>query len=152
MSLFPELDEDDIVYAMGKFANMTSTGKTFEKKIAEHLRNKYPNNAIREQVKAGKHIGSNKKNYVVDILFNHDTLVSAKFQGTGGTAEQKIMFEMNTLQKLCDKDGYKKAYLVYDGAGLTMTEQYKSDEMKEYVRAPSVIFVSFDEFKEMNIA
>lgn len=143
MSLFPELDYEDVI-------SMATTGKTFETKIVKHLRKKYPNNPVREQVKVGKYIGG-KKNYVVDILFNHDILVSAKYQETPGTAEQKIMLELGNLQKLCDKDGFKKAYLVYEGKGMTLIETYQSDERSEYLKTPSVEIVSYDEFKEMNI-
>lgn len=148
MSLFPE--DDIICMTDNKFINMISSGKAFEKLIAEHLRKTYPKNDVKEQIKVGKYIGG-KKNYVVDILFNHDILVSAKYQGTGGTAEQKIMLEMANLQKLCDKDGYKQAYLVYDGPGFTLIDTYLSEEMKEYSYRPSVKMLSFEEFKELKI-
>lgn len=143
-SLFPELENEDVI-------QMATTGKTFEKMIAEHLREKYPNTSVREQVKVGKYMGG-YKNYVVDILFNHDILISAKYQETPGTAEQKIFLELGNLQKLCDKDGFTKAYLVYEGKGLTLVETYNSEERSEYLKTPSVEFISYEDFKEMNIA
>lgn len=147
MSLFPE---EYSVSMANKFVNMVSNGKEFEMTLAKYLKSEYPNNAVREQVKVGKYIGG-KKNYVVDILFNHDILISAKYQETPGTSEQKIMLEMANLQKLCDKEGFKEAYLVYYGSGFTLIETYQSEEMRKYLNRPNVKLISFEDFKRIKI-
>lgn len=147
MSLFPELDVIQDVTT-----NMASSGKLFENTVVEHLREKYPNHDIKEQVKAGYRPKVNKK-IVVDILFNHDIIVSAKFQDVAGTAEEKIIQEKGTLQYLCHSGRFKKAYIVYDGIGFSMIDYYQCEEMKRYYRDPypDVTLISFDEFKELNI-
>jgi len=149
MSLFPDFD-DVICMSDNKFVNMISSGKAFEKVLADYLTKKYSNAIIEEQIKVGKKIGVNK-NYVVDILFNRKILISAKFQDTGGTAEQKIPHEIINLQHLCENYGYEKAYIVYSGQGFTLMESYKSTEMSRYITAPNVKILSFEEFKEETI-
>lgn len=154
MSLFPELDNvvsmTTTMSMSDKGKNMIKAGKKFELLLVEHLNQKYTNSIVQEQVNVGKKIGVNKK-YVVDILFNKKILVSAKFQDTGGTAEQKIPHEIINLQHLCENYGYEKAYIVHSGRGFSLMESYKSPEMSRYITAPNVKILSFEEFKEETI-
>jgi len=161
MSLFPE---DDIIQMVDvikpkrkskskRKVKSTSSGKKFENLLEEHLRQKYPEYDVKSQQKVGIRPKS-KKRIKVDFIFNHDTIVSAKYQGVGGTAEEKIPQEKTILQYLCKTSNrFKRAYLVYHGDKFTLIKDYQSEEMREFYidPFPDVTLISFDEFKELKI-
>lgn len=132
------------------YKNQITNGRTFEKTIAAYLKDRYPNSSVQEQRKVGKKIGS-YKDYKVDIFFDNKVLISAKYQKTAGTSEEKIAYEILTLQRLCEREGYKKAFLVHYGDGFTMLDEYKSDEMSQICNASNVEILSFDEFMEAEV-
>ena len=69
-----------------------------------------------------KFIGFKFKNHKhkIDCLVNGDTLVSIKWQQTGGTTEEKVGYEMWTLHQMTLH--YTKAYIICGGPGWTIFE------------------------------
>lgn len=62
-------------------------------------------------------------------------LVSSKWQQVGGTAEQKVPFEVICLVKaLREGQGkFQKAYLVLGGEGWTLRKFYVDGGLKEFI-------------------
>jgi len=95
-------------------------GRKFEKHIANILK-KYDGCSIVEQVTIGKKFGNHK--HIVDILVfvkssNAKIIVSVKFQDVGGTAEEKVGYEMYTLEK----SDCEKAFIICGGSGWSIFE------------------------------
>ena len=67
----------------------------------------------------------NNKRHIIDILVNGNILISIKWQYTGGTAEEKVVYEMGTLQDKINFNGYKKAFVILGGPGWTIFENLK---------------------------
>ena len=63
-------------------------------------------------------------------------LVSLKWQQVGGTAEQKVPFEVICLLKaLRNNDGmYGRAYIVLGGGGWTLRDFYVGGGLKDYMK------------------
>ena len=97
------------------------SGKDFEKLIAKIL--KENKSLVAEQVDIG--IKFNNKRHIIDILVNGNILISIKWQYTGGTAEEKVVYEMGTLQDKINFNGYKKAFVILGGPGWTIFENLK---------------------------
>ena len=95
--------------------NPLETGKIFEKHIANILK-EYDGCMIAEQVNIGNKFGNHK--HIVDILVNSKIIVSVKLQNVGGTAEEKVGYEMYAL----DKSSYEKAFIICGGPGWTLFE------------------------------
>ena len=76
--------------------NPLETGKIFEKHIANILK-EYDGCNIAEQVNIGNKFGNHK--HIVDILVNRKIIISVKLQNVGGTAEEKVGYEMYVLNK-----------------------------------------------------
>src|ERR1700732_3782202 len=55
---------------------------------------------------------------------NQKYLVSLKWQQTGGTAEQKVPFEVISLAEVVLAGEFQKAYLVLGGEGWTLRDFY----------------------------
>jgi len=77
-------------------------------------------------------------NHIVDATATKDTrslLISSKWQQVGGTAEQKIPFEVICLLKaLRDSQGrFQRAYLVLGGEGWTLRRFYVDGGLNEYI-------------------
>lgn len=70
-------------------------------------------------------------------------LVSLKWQQTGGTAEQKVPFEIICLLKALRNNGgrYGKAYVVLGGGGWTLREFYVKGGLKEYLTGSDLVSV-----------
>ena len=70
-----------------------------------------------------KHIGTRLggRRHIVDVLAvdaaGHKYLVSLKWQQVGGTAEQKVPFEVICLAEALSTGKFQKAYLVLGGEG-----------------------------------
>ena len=59
--------------------------------------------------------------------------MSLKWQQTGGTAEQKVPFEVISLAEAILQGQFNKAYLVLGGEGWTLRDFYTSGGLKEHL-------------------
>ncbi|MGC9503182.1 PD-(D/E)XK nuclease superfamily protein [Baaleninema sp.] len=131
-------------------ARNTGTGAVLESMILPSLyRGKY---ACETQKIIGTRPGGgrHKIDAVATSLHSRQQfLISLKWQQSGGTAEQKVPFEV-----ICLLDGmrqssgrYQKAYLVLGGEGWSLREFYVSDGLKEYIDYhPYVRIVTLEKF------
>jgi PD-(D/E)XK nuclease superfamily domain len=91
-----------------------------------------------KQVDIGKRPGGgrHKVDYVVSKQDGNPILLSVKGQSTGGTAEQKVAFEVISLIKaLKNNNGkYSKAYIVLGGEGWKLRDFYVHGGLDEYLR------------------
>ena len=94
------------------------SGKKFEKLVAQILRKN--GCLVTEQVNIGFKF-KNKK-HQVDSLVNGKILVSVKWQDSGGTAEEKVGYEMFTLHQKILYGIYEKAFVILGGPGWTIIE------------------------------
>jgi PD-(D/E)XK nuclease superfamily protein len=91
------------------------------------------------------------KHIVAAIAIKGDqkVLVSLKWQQVGGTAEQKIPYEVVCMLKaLKNNQGtYSKAYVVLGGEGWTMRNFYVEGGLDEYLQGTENIkIVTFENF------
>ncbi len=71
-----------------------------------------------------------------DVMARQGTdeiLISLKWQQTGGTAEQKVPFEVMCLADAVRDDKATRAYLVLGGDGWTLRDYYTSGGLKEHL-------------------
>jgi hypothetical protein len=61
-------------------------------------------------------------------------LISLKWQQTGGTAEQKVPFEVMCLADTLNRHGHTHAYIVLGGEGWTLRNFYTSGGLNEYLK------------------
>ena len=94
------------------------SGKKFEKLVAQILRKN--GCLVTEQADIGFKF-KNKK-HQVDSLVNGKILVSVKWQDSGGTAEEKVGYEMWTLYQKILSGTYEKAFVILGGPGWTIIE------------------------------
>lgn len=127
----------------------TNTGGVLEAMILPALtRGGY---AHRKQVKVGlRHGGGTHK---VDAVATKDAdtiLVSLKWQQTGGTAEQKVPFEVTCLAQAVIDGHANKAYLVLGGDGWTLRDYYVSGRLAEHlIHAGRVTVVTLEAFTRL---
>ena len=77
----------------------------------------------------------------------HRILVSLKWQQTGGTAEQKVPFEVMCLADAVRGQHAVRAYLVLGGDGWTLRDYYTSGALSEHlVHAALVRVVTLEAF------
>ncbi len=99
-----------------------------------------------KHVYVGKRPGGGK--HVVDLVASKSNgkaiLVSLKWQQTGGTAEQKVAFEVICLIKaLRNNEGkYERAYVVLGGDGWTLRDFYVGGGLHEYLRDSDLVKVT----------
>ncbi len=62
-------------------------------------------------------------------------IISLKWQQVGGTAEQKVPFEVMCLMDAMATGEYSKAYLVLGGDGWKLREFYVSGGLQKYLRS-----------------
>jgi hypothetical protein len=75
------------------------------------------------------------------------TLVSLKWQQTGGTAEQKVPFEVMCLADAVRNGHAEHAYLVLGGDGWSLRTYYTSGAMSEHlIHAGLVEVVTLEAF------
>jgi hypothetical protein len=73
--------------------------------------------------------------------------VSLKWQQTGGTAEQKVPFEIMCLADAVRRDDVKAAYLVLGGDGWSLRDYYVSGRLKDHLtHADLVTVVTLERF------
>ena len=86
------------------------------------------------QVDVGQRLGGGR--HRVDVLAaknGHRYLVSLKWQQTGGTAEQKVPFEVICLMDAVHTGDFAKAYVVLGGDGWTLRNFYVSGGLTQYI-------------------
>lgn len=127
----------------------TSTGAVLEDTILPCLkRNGYQS---RSQVLVG--YKPNGKQHRIDVLAinpkQEEILISLKWQQVGGTAEEKLPYEVIKLvYSIKNSEGrFDRAYIVIGGGGWTLKEWYLSGALKEYLEYEDLVeIVSLDEF------
>ena len=111
----------------------TTTGAVMEAMIRPALeRGGY---SCRQQTVIGTRVGG--RVHKIDANAEKDgqsALVSLKWQQTGGTAEQKVPFEVICLLDAIQQASYSKAYLVLGGEGWTLREFYVGGGLDRFVR------------------
>lgn len=111
----------------------TRTGGVLEAMILPALRR--GGYGYKTQVKIGNRIGGGT--HKVDAVAEGPTkpiLVSLKWQQVGGTAEQKVPFEVICLSEAVRGGTYGKAYLVLGGEGWTLRNFYTGGGLKEHLK------------------
>ena|SRR5437016_2969622 len=100
------------------------------------------------RVKIGQRLGCGA--HYVDAIAEKNSrkfLISSKWQQSGGTAEQKIPFEVICLVEAVESGDYEKAYIVLGGEGWTLRNFYTSGALAKYIRgAEKVEIVSLEGF------
>ena len=88
--------------------------------------------------------------HIVDAIAEKDEqrlLISLKWQQTGGTAEQKVPFEVISLAEVVLTGQFAKAYLVLGGEGWTLREFYVSGDLKKHLwHADKVEILTLESF------
>src|ERR1051325_8290092 len=88
--------------------------------------------------------------HIVDAIAEKDSqqfLVSLKWQQTGGTAEQKVPFEVISLADVVLAGNFLKAYLVLGGEGWTLRDFYVSGDLNKHLsHADSVEILTLESF------
>jgi hypothetical protein len=110
----------------------TNTGGVLEAMILPAL--KRGHYGYQTQVKAGSRCGGGT--HKVDALAEKDgakVLVSLKWQQTGGTAEQKVPFEIMCLADAVRTGHADRAYLVLGGDGWTLRDYFTSGRLAEHL-------------------
>jgi len=96
----------------------------------------------------GRRFGGGR--HIVDAIAEKDDqkyLVSLKWQQTGGTAEQKVPFEVISLADVVLDGGFTKAYLVLGGEGWTLRNFYIAGGLaKHLLHADKVEIVTLESF------
>lgn len=96
----------------------------------------------------GRRFGGGR--HIVDAIAEKDAqkfLISLKWQQTGGTAEQKVPFEVISLAEVVLSGGYQKAYLVLGGEGWTLRDFYVSGDLKNHLsHADKVEILTLESF------
>jgi hypothetical protein len=124
----------------------TNTGGVLEAMILPALnRGHY---SYQAQVKAGVRCGGGT--HKVDALAEKDgakVLVSLKWQQTGGTAEQKVPFEVMCLADAVRAGHANRAYVVLGGDGWTLRDYYTSGALADHlIHAALVRVVTLEAF------
>jgi hypothetical protein len=125
----------------------TSTGSVLEQMVLPALRR--GGYDLRPQVTIGHRPGG--RPHKVDAIAEKDGrswLVSMKWQQVGGTAEQKVPFEVICLaDALASGKAYESAYLVLGGLGWTLRDFYTQGGLSAHLpNADKVRIVTLEEF------
>jgi len=96
----------------------------------------------------GKRFGGGR--HIVDAIAEKNGqryLISLKWQQSGGTAEQKVPFEVISLAEVVIAGDFAKAYLVLGGEGWTLRDFYVSGDLKQHLsHADKVEIVTLESF------
>jgi hypothetical protein len=124
----------------------TRTGGVLEDMVLPAL--KRGGYAFETQVKVGKRPGGGT--HKVDAVAEkgrEKILVSMKWQQVGGTAEQKVPFEVICLAEEVRGGSFQKAYLVLGGDGWTLRDFYVSGGLQQHlVHADKVAVMTLERF------
>ena len=80
--------------------------------------------------------------HIVDVLAwkgGSEFLISLKWQQTGGTAEQKIPFEVISLIEAVQEKPDRKAYLGLGGAGWTLRTYYVKGGLTRHLKESHLV-------------
>jgi hypothetical protein len=104
--------------------------------------------APRTQVLVGARCGGGvHKVDAVATLGERRILVSLKWQQTGGTAEQKVPFEVMCLAEAVKHEFADAAYLVLGGDGWKLRDYFVSSQLREHlIHADLVRIVTLEAF------
>jgi hypothetical protein len=118
----------------------TNTGGVLEAMILPALtRNGYD---CQKQVRIGSRCGGGvHKVDAVASKAGETLLVSLKWQQTGGTAEQKVPFEVMCLADAVRNEQAARAYLVLGGDGWTLRDYYTSGALAEHLTHAALVRV-----------
>jgi hypothetical protein len=110
----------------------TTTGRVLENMILPALiRGGY---TYQVQVDVGRRLNGGR--HRVDVLAEKNGerfLVSLKWQQVGGTAEQKVPFEVISLIDAVQTGGFTRAYVVLGGEGWTLRNFYINGGLNRYL-------------------
>lgn len=124
----------------------TGTGSVLEAMILPAL--KQGGYGYTTQQVVGSRFGGGR--HIVDVIAEKDEhrfLISLKWQQTGGTAEQKVPFEVISLAEVVLAGEFQKAYLVLGGEGWTLRDFYVSGDLKKHLyRADKVEILNLERF------
>jgi hypothetical protein len=124
----------------------TNTGGVLEAMILPALKRGHYTHQT--QVVAGTRCGGGT--HKVDALAEKDgqkVLVSLKWQQTGGTAEQKVPFEIMCLADAVRSGHANRAFLVLGGDGWTLRDYYTSGALADHlIHAALVRIVTLEAF------
>lgn len=124
----------------------TNTGGVLEAMVLPSLeRGGY---AFEKQVVVGQRPGGGVHKVDAVVRRGDDAvLVSLKWQQTGGTAEQKVPFEVMSLAAAVREGRAKRAYLVLGGDGWSLRDYYTSGDLDQHlVHAALVRVVTLEAF------
>ena len=100
-----------------------------------------------KQVRVGTRCGGGVTRSMQLPRNSEKVLVSLKWQQTGGTAEQKVPFEVMCLADAVRAEQASRAYLVLGGDGWTLRDYYTSGALAEHlVHASFVQVVTLEAF------
>lgn len=124
----------------------TNTGGVLEAMILPSLRR--GGYSYLKQMNVGKrHGGGTHRVDAVATKDGRSVLVSLKWQQTGGTAEQKVPFEVMCLAQAVIDGNASTAYLVLGGDGWTLRDYYVSGKLAEHlIHADRVTVVTLEAF------
>ena len=124
----------------------TTTGSVLEQMVLPAL--KRGGYEYRAQVKIGTRLGGGR--HFVDAIAEkagQTWLISMKWQQVGGTAEQKVPFEVICLAEALSDGTYGGAYLVLGGTGWTLRDFYVGGGLKKHLaNADKVQIVTLEDF------
>ncbi len=131
----------------------TTSGGVLENTVLPALKKyyKYDKQIVRPQLSFGG------PRHRIDVLLedpdkaDKQILISLKWQGTSGTAEEKVPYEMIKLVHAIDEgEGkYERAYIIIAGPGFTpkLRDYYFSGQLKKYIVGYEKLkIISLDEF------
>jgi hypothetical protein len=127
-------------------ARDTGTGAVLEAMVLPALqRGGY---ATTHQVVIGVRLGGRRhKIDVIAAKAERRVLVSLKWQQTGGTAEQKVPFEVMCLAEAVRAGHATAAYLVLGGPGWTLRDYYTSGRLSDHLLHHDLVHVvTLEEF------
>jgi len=126
---------------MSKAGRDTTTGKSYELTVEQAINRSCSKNRLiaNPQVNIGK--SPSGRRHVIDweLVSLDDSsvrgLVSVKYQATGGTAEEKVAYEVVKLIHAMREDSrYKRSWLVLGGVGWTPgLKLFYRDELHEFI-------------------
>ncbi|MBI2150836.1 MAG: hypothetical protein HYU27_09580 [Acidobacteria bacterium] len=110
----------------------TRTGSVLEAMILPALRHGGYSSKVQQVI--GMRFNGGR--HVVDGIASKDSkdyLISLKWQQSGGTAEQKVPYEVICLAEAVLTGRYAKAYLVLGGEGWTLRHWYTSGALSAHL-------------------
>lgn len=125
----------------------TGTGGVLESMILPAL--KRGGYSVETQMLIGKRIGG-RKHKIDAVAYKPEraVLISLKWQQVGGTAEQKVPFEVICLaESLRSVPQFNAAYLVLGGEGWTLREFYTGGGLEKHLKdADRVKVITLESF------